>query len=60
MWIDLLLVIAGIGLLTLGGEVLISGALGFARRLQISTLLTGLVVLLSAVIVTLTARLYVN
>lgn len=44
MWIDLLLVIAGIGLLTLGGEVLISGALGLARRLRISTLLTGLVV----------------
>lgn len=44
MWIDLLLVIAGIVLLTLGGEVLISGALGLARRLQISTLLTGLVV----------------
>jgi cation:H+ antiporter len=44
MWFDLLLVIVGIGLLTLGGEVLISGALGFARRLQISTLLTGLVV----------------
>jgi len=44
MWIDLLLVIVGIGLLTIGGEVLISGALGLARRLQISTLLTGLVV----------------
>ncbi|MEE4303516.1 MAG: calcium/sodium antiporter [Wenzhouxiangella sp.] len=44
MWIDLLLVIVGIGLLTLGGEVLISGALGLARRMQISTLLTGLVV----------------
>lgn len=44
MWFDLLLVIVGIGLLTIGGEVLISGALGFARRLQISTLLTGLVV----------------
>lgn len=44
MWIDLLLVVAGIGLLTLGGEVLISGALGLARRLRISALLTGLVV----------------
>lgn len=44
MWLDLLLVGAGIGLLTLGGEVLISGALGLARRLGISTLLTGLVV----------------
>ncbi|RFF31385.1 calcium/sodium antiporter [Wenzhouxiangella sediminis] len=44
MWIDLLLVIVGIGLLTLGGEVLISGALGLARRMQISSLLTGLVV----------------
>jgi cation:H+ antiporter len=44
MWIDLLLVIVGIALLTVGGEVLISGALGLARRLQISTLLTGLVV----------------
>lgn len=44
MWIDLLLVVAGIGLLTVGGEVLIKGALGLARRLQISTLLTGLVV----------------
>ena len=44
MWIDLFLVIVGIGLLTLGGEVLISGALGLARRMQISTLLTGLVV----------------
>ncbi|MDZ7792001.1 MAG: calcium/sodium antiporter [Xanthomonadales bacterium] len=44
MWFDLLLVIVGIGLLTVGGEVLISGALGLARRLQISTLLTGLVV----------------
>ncbi|NBB93920.1 MAG: calcium/sodium antiporter [Gammaproteobacteria bacterium] len=44
MWFDILLVLAGIALLTVGGEVLISGALGFARRLQISTLLTGLVV----------------
>ncbi len=44
MWIDLLLVVVGIGLLTLGGEILIKGALGLARRLQISTLLTGLVV----------------
>lgn len=44
MWIDLLLVVVGIALLTVGGEVLISGALGLARRLQISTLLTGLVV----------------
>ncbi|WP_376695121.1 calcium/sodium antiporter [Wenzhouxiangella sp. EGI_FJ10305] len=44
MWIDLLLVVVGIGLLTLGGEVLIAGALGLARRLGISTLLTGLVV----------------
>lgn len=44
MWIDLLLVLVGIALLTVGGEVLISGALGLARRLQISTLLTGLVV----------------
>jgi cation:H+ antiporter len=44
MLIDLLLVIVGIGLLTLGGEVLISGALGLARRMQISSLLTGLVV----------------
>jgi cation:H+ antiporter len=41
---DLLLVIAGIALLTLGGETLISGALGLARRLRISALLTGLVV----------------
>lgn len=44
MWIDLLLVLAGIGLLTLGGEILIKGALGLARRLKISALLTGLVV----------------
>jgi cation:H+ antiporter len=44
MWLDLLLVIIGIGLLTAGGEVLIQGALGVARRLEISTLLTGLVV----------------
>lgn len=44
MWLDILLVVVGIGLLTVGGEVLISGALGLARRLQISTLLTGLVV----------------
>lgn len=44
MWIDLLLVLVGIGLLTVGGEVLIKGALGLARRLRISALLTGLVV----------------
>jgi len=44
MWFDLFLVLLGIGLLTAGGELLISGALGFARRLQISTLLTGLLV----------------
>lgn len=44
MWIDLLLVTAGVGLLTLGGEVLITGALGIARRLNIGMLLTGLVV----------------
>jgi cation:H+ antiporter len=44
MWVDLVLVLAGIGLLTFGGELLISGALGLARRFGISTLLTGLVV----------------
>lgn len=44
MWVDLFLFVVGIGLLTVGGEVLIKGALGLARRLQISALLTGLVV----------------
>ncbi|MFW5926967.1 MAG: calcium/sodium antiporter [Wenzhouxiangella sp.] len=44
MLIDLLLVLAGIGVLTAGGEALIRGALALAQRLRISPLLTGLVI----------------
>lgn len=38
------LIIAGIVLLTVGGEALIRGALGVARRLGVSALLSGLVI----------------
>lgn len=41
---DLLLILAGIGLLAAGGEALIRGALGAARRLGVSPLLTGLLI----------------
>jgi cation:H+ antiporter len=40
----LLLVLAGIGLLTLGGEAVVRGALAAARRLGVSPLLAGLVI----------------
>lgn len=42
--LDLVLVLVGIGLLTAGGEALIRGALGAAKRLGISPLLSGLVI----------------
>jgi cation:H+ antiporter len=45
MWLNLLLVALGIGLLTAGGEALIRGALAAARRLGISPLLSGLVII---------------
>ncbi|HSM26519.1 MAG TPA: calcium/sodium antiporter [Thioalkalivibrio sp.] len=44
MILDLVLVLMGIGLLTAGGEALIRGALGAAKRLGISPLLSGLVI----------------
>ncbi|MGB0651729.1 MAG: calcium/sodium antiporter [Thermoplasmatota archaeon] len=44
LWLDVLLVAAGIALLAGGGEALIRGALAIARRLGISPLLTGLVI----------------
>ncbi|RAK00579.1 calcium/sodium antiporter [Aliidiomarina maris] len=44
MLIYVLSVALGIGLLTLGGEALIKGALGAAERLGISALLAGLVI----------------
>ncbi|WP_304639145.1 calcium/sodium antiporter [Pseudomonas sp.] len=42
--LNVALVVAGILLLTLGGEVLIRGALGAARRFGVSPLLSGLVI----------------
>lgn len=44
MSMDLLLLAAGIALLTAGGELLIRGALAAARRLGVSPLLSGLVI----------------
>lgn len=41
---DLLLLVAGIALLATGGELLIRGALAAARRLGVSPLLSGLVI----------------
>jgi cation:H+ antiporter len=45
MWLNLLLAGLGIALLTAGGEALIRGALAAARRLGISPLLSGLVII---------------
>ncbi len=42
--LDLLYLLAGIGLLTFGGEFLIRGSLGIANKANISPLLTGLVI----------------
>lgn len=42
--IDFVLLLVGVGLLTLGGEALIRGALAAARRLNVSPLLSGLVI----------------
>jgi len=42
--LNILYLIIGIGLLTLGGEALIRGALGVAKRLGVSPLLSGLVI----------------
>jgi cation:H+ antiporter len=42
--LDIFLILAGIGLLTAGGEGLIRGSLAVARRIGISPLLTGLVI----------------
>ncbi len=42
--LNFLFLMLGIGLLTAGGEVLIRGALGAARRLGVSALLSGLVI----------------
>ncbi len=42
--INLLLLLLGIGLLTIGGEALIRGALGLARRFGVSPMLSGLVI----------------
>ncbi|KFZ32067.1 sodium:calcium antiporter [Pseudidiomarina salinarum] len=44
MAMDLLFVLIGVALLTGGGEVLIRGALGAAKRLNVSPLLSGLVI----------------
>lgn len=41
---NLLLILAGIALLAIGGEVLIRGAVGLGRRLGVSPLLSGLVI----------------
>ena len=38
----LLLLIGGLGLLTIGGEILVRGAVGLARRLHVSEMLIGL------------------
>lgn len=42
--IDFVFLLAGVGLLTVGGEALIRGALAAARRLNVSPLLSGLVI----------------
>lgn len=42
--IDLLFVLLGVAMLTLGGEALIRGALGTAQRFKVSPLLSGLVI----------------
>lgn len=42
--LNIFLLLCGIGLLALGGEALIRGALGLAVRLAVSPLLTGLVI----------------
>jgi len=42
--LNLTLLIAGIALLSLGGEALVRGALAAARRLRVSPLLAGLVI----------------
>ncbi|MFN3548042.1 MAG: calcium/sodium antiporter [Mesorhizobium sp.] len=44
LWIDLLLVIAGMGLLFGGGELLVRGATGLARRYGVSELVIGLTI----------------
>ncbi|ACL73652.1 Na+/Ca+ antiporter, CaCA family protein [Thioalkalivibrio sulfidiphilus HL-EbGr7] len=44
MLVDVLLILAGIGLLTLGGEAVVRGALAAAKRLGVSPLLAGLVI----------------
>ena len=44
MWLNLLFVAIGIGLLFVGGEALIRGALATAKRLGVSPLLSGLVI----------------
>lgn len=44
MWTDLLWISVGVVLLTFGGEILIKGALGAAKRLNVSPLLSGLVI----------------
>lgn len=42
--LNLLLLLAGVGLLAIGGEALIRGALAAARRFKVSPLLSGLVI----------------
>jgi cation:H+ antiporter len=42
--VNLLLLLLGVGLLTIGGEALIRGSLAAARRLRVSPLLSGLVI----------------
>ncbi|WP_247749568.1 calcium/sodium antiporter [Pseudoalteromonas viridis] len=44
MMLDLGFILAGIAMLTLGGEALIRGAVAAARRLRVSPLLSGLVI----------------
>lgn len=44
MLVDVLLILAGIGLLTVGGEAVVRGALAAAKRLGVSPLLAGLVI----------------
>jgi cation:H+ antiporter len=44
MFAHVLLILAGIGLLTLGGEAVVRGALAAAKRLGVSPLLAGLVI----------------
>ncbi len=42
--LNLLLLLAGVGMLAIGGEVLIRGALAAARRFKVSPLLSGLII----------------